>query len=92
LDPYPQANALIRNAEEKLNRPKAPRMKCLLAYADPDSGKTMLEKHYCRLHPIDANPRKDAIYAPVVGIELRSRMKASLRRNLVGSSRTLQGA
>jgi Bacterial TniB protein len=70
--PYTRAKFLIRKAEELLNRPKAPRLPCLLVYADPNSGKTALLRRYADLHPIDSNRGGDAIQAPVIGIEIRS--------------------
>jgi hypothetical protein len=70
--PYTRAKFLIRKAEELLNRPKAPRLPCLLVYADPNSGKTALLRRYGGLHPIDSNRGGDAIHAPVIGIEIRS--------------------
>jgi Bacterial TniB protein len=70
--PYTRAKFLIRKAEEVLNRPKAPRLPCLLAYADPNSGKTALLRRYGILHPIDCNQKGDAIHAPAIGIEIRS--------------------
>jgi hypothetical protein len=47
-------------------------MQCLLVYADPNSGKTALLRRYCKLHPINQNWDRDAIHAPVIGIEIRS--------------------
>ncbi|WP_183974131.1 TniB family NTP-binding protein [Tunturiibacter gelidoferens] len=70
--PYTRAEFLIHKAEELLNRPKAPRLPCLLVYADPNSGKTALLKRYGELHPIDSNRGGDAIRAPVISIEIRS--------------------
>jgi len=69
--PYARANALIRLGEEQLNRPRSPRMPCLLVHAAPNSGKTRLQRHYCALHPNDNNPTGDAIRAEVIGIEIR---------------------
>lgn len=68
--PYPRANALMQMAEEFLNRPPSGRMECLLVHAEPDSGKTMLQKRYCAKHAIDKNPNGDALRAQVIGIEL----------------------
>jgi hypothetical protein len=76
--PYTRANFLIRKAEELLNRPKAPRLPCLLVYADPNSGKTALLRRYGGLYPIDFNRNEDAIHARVIGIEIRSPSEGAL--------------
>jgi|GEM_PF-260816 len=76
--PYTRAKILIREAEELLSRPKAPRMPCLLVYADPNSGKTAIHRHYCGLHHIDLNLDGDAIRARVIGIETRSPAEGAL--------------
>jgi hypothetical protein len=70
--PYPRADGLIAYAEELLIRPASDRMPCLLIWAEPNSGKTAFHKHYLSLHPIDPNLEGDAVYAPVIGIEIFS--------------------
>lgn len=69
--PYPRANAIIRAAEELLNRPQTDRMQCLLVHAAPNSGKTRLQRRYCALHPINLNPDGPAMHAAVLRIELQ---------------------
>jgi hypothetical protein len=81
--PYTRAEFLISKAEELLNRPKAPRLPCLLVYADPNSGMTALLRRYGELHPIDSNRGGNAIHAPVIGIEIRSPDEGSLYNSIL---------
>lgn len=83
--PYTRAKELIANAQEILDRPPADRMPCLLIWADPNSGKTALKKHYCERHPINPNLGGEATRAPVIGIEISSPGQGALYDSILAA-------
>jgi hypothetical protein len=68
--PYPLANSIFHQAEELLERAPAQRLPCVLAFGEPNTGKTSLYKRYLQRHPIELNLTGDAIQAKVIGVEI----------------------
>jgi hypothetical protein len=77
--PYPRAKAILGRLEELFNLPrprqdlpKSYRIPNLLMISDTNNGKTHLLNRFYDLHPKENNPDADAIYAPVIIVEVDS--------------------
>lgn len=57
---YPAAKAILDRMEELLEFPQTHRMPCLLLVGDSNNGKTMLLKHFFKLHKFQDQPGQGA--------------------------------